>query len=50
MKTFRIGFENGQGYQHINLQADTIEEAHSKFCAMYKNAKKYIRTITLIGA
>lgn len=50
MKNFRIGFENGEGYQHTIIDAETIEQAHEKFCAMYKNAKSYLRTITLIGA
>ena len=50
MKQFRIGYENGQGYQFINIYTETIEDAHKEFCAIYKNAKKYIRTITEIGA
>ena len=49
MKKFRIGYENGQGYQHTIIEAESIEQAHEKFCKMYKNAKKYLRTISLIG-
>ena len=49
MKTFRIGFENAQGCQHTNIYAETTEKAHEKFCQLYKNAKMYLRTITLIG-
>ena len=49
MKKFRIGYENAQGYCFINIDAETIEQAHKEFCKLYKNAKSYLRTITLIG-